>query len=110
MGLSSIPARLLTRHGRAMTLRRRTGTSESFTEVTIYGFAVSYSAQDIAGHIQQGDARVTLAPNAGALTAPRDGDFLVIDGAHWAFVGPPEAVYVGSDLSAWRAHIRGGGL
>lgn len=110
MSLATTPARLLGRAGRSMTLRRRSGTSDAFTDVAIRGFMVSYNPSEIAGTIQQGDARVTLAPNAGALTAPRDGDFLVIDGAHWLIFGPPQALYVGAVLSAWRAHVRGGGL
>lgn len=107
MSLAATTARMLARNGRPMTLRRRVGVTAAFTDATVQGFMVAFNPTEVAGLVQQGDARVTIGPDAGDLTAPRENDVLSIDGKAWRVMGA-QALYVGVTLAGWRLWARGG--
>lgn len=107
MSLANTAARMLARNGRPMTLRRRTGTTAAFTDAAVQGFMVSFNPTEVAGLVQQGDARVTIGPDVGDLTAPRENDVLAIDGKAWRVMGA-QALYVGATLAGWKLWVRGG--
>ena len=108
MSIPRAVLRVVSRNGRPMTLRRRVGTAlTTFTSVAVTGFLVSYSAGEVVGLIQQGDARVTIGPDVGTLTAPRDNDSLLIDGKPWRVMGA-QPLYHGAALAGWRLWVRGG--
>lgn len=99
---------MLARNGRAMTLRRRVGTTASFTEADALGVLRAFSPEQLVGGVMQGDARVILdaAPLA-ALAPPRKGDFIVVDGRTWSVQGA-HARMVGDDIAAYECWVRGG--
>jgi hypothetical protein len=78
-------------YGRAMTLRRRVGTTNAYTSVPIKGIFRSYTPGELVGGIAQGDARVVIANKEMAAAAwpapPTKGDQLVIAGRIWALMG-----------------------
>jgi hypothetical protein len=100
---------MLARNGRPMTLRRRVGTAlATFNSAAVTGFMVSFAPQEVAGLVQQGDARVTITPDVGTrLAAPRENDSLVVDGKAWRVMGA-QALYAGATLAGWRLWLRGG--
>ena len=109
MSLAGVSGRMLTRHGRAMTLRRIVGTGPTYTEATVLGHLTSYRPNEIVGLIKQGDARATIGPALGAIAAPpRTADSLVVDGRTWAVQGAVPR-YVGTMLVGYELHVRGGG-
>lgn len=75
---------MLQRRGRAATLRRRVGTTSSFTDVTVAAVTANYQPQELIGTIQQGDRKAVVSNSeietAGWSGPPRKGDLLVIDG------------------------------
>lgn len=108
MGIPLTVRGLLARNGRRMTLRRRIGTTSTFTEAAALGVLRGFSPDELVGGVMQGDARVILdaAPLA-ALAPPRKGDFLVADGRTWSVQGA-HARMVGDDLAAYELWVRGG--
>jgi hypothetical protein len=97
-------------NGRPMKLRRRVGTTSTFTDVDVYGADRGYKPDEIAGLLQQGDRRVTIG-TAEILAAswpapPRKGDFLVIDGVSTAVQGV-EPRYLGTTPLAYVMWVRG---
>lgn len=108
MSVATSVGRMVARNGRPMTLRRRVGTGSTFTTADVTGFMVSFSPQEVAGLVQQGDARVTITPNVGTtLAAPRENDSLLVDGKAWRVMGA-QALYAGTTLAGWRLWVRGG--
>lgn len=98
--------------GRAMTLRRRVGTSASFTDVTVTGATRDYRpGERAAGGIAEGDIEVTIGTaetTAAAWPAPpRKGDLIVIDGRSWAVQGA-ETLRHAATVAAYRMQCRGG--
>jgi hypothetical protein len=67
-----------------MSLRRRVGTTNTFSEVAVRGVARGYRPEELVGTIVQGD-RIVIISNAEIEAAgwpgpPRRGDLLVMDG------------------------------
>lgn len=108
MSLRGVTGRMLARNGRPMVLKRRIGTSYDFAEATVQGFMTAYSPEEITGLLMQGDARVVIAPVAGALATPAANDVLVVDGFDWTVMGATPR-HVGSTLDGWTLWVRGGG-
>jgi len=75
---------MLERRGRFMSLRRRVGTTATFTEVAVRGVARGYRPEELVGSIAQGDREVIISnaeiEAAGWPGPPRRGDIIVIDG------------------------------
>lgn len=108
MSLADIPARLLARNGRAMTLRRRIGTGGTFTEATVQGYAGAYKPDEITGLARQGDLKVVIGPDTGAVTAPlKAPDAIVFDGRTYAIQGAT-ARMVGDVVAGHELWVRGG--
>lgn len=106
--LAGVTARMLARVGRPMVLKRRQGTSDTFATVTVQGYLVAFAPGEITGEVRQGDARITIGPNAGALGAIRTGDFVAVDGAEWAVLGVSPR-HVGPAVAGYALWVRGGG-
>ena len=101
----------ITRLGRAMTLRRRSGTTNTFTDVEVTGVPRAYKPGELLGGITQGDQRVTISNGEIAAAdwpgPPRKGDVIVIDGHTWSLLGA-EPRYLGSAVVAHVLWVRGG--
>jgi hypothetical protein len=100
----------LSRYGRNMTLRRRTGTTSTFTDVTVKGVARGYQPNELLGGLAQGDRTVTIS-NAEIATAswpgpPKRGDFLTLDGVQTAVQGV-ETKYLANTVLAHVLWVRG---
>jgi len=100
----------LAQYGRAVTLRRRAGTSATFTDVTVHGVAKGYRPQELLGGVTQGDQSVTISNQeilaAGWPGPPVRGDLLVIGGKTTTVQGC-ETKYLGSDILAHVLWVRG---
>jgi hypothetical protein len=100
----------LREYGRTMKLRRRIGTTTSYTDVDVMGTDKGYEAAEIAGLLQQGDRKVVIGTSeivtASWPAPPRKGDFLVIDGVSTAVQGA-EPRYSGPTILAYRLWVRG---
>lgn len=111
MTLAAVVRSQLARHGRAMTLRRRVGTSGSFTEADAAGVLRAFSPQELAGGVLQGDARVIIDAQpllaAPGLAPPQKGDFVVVDGRTWTVQGA-HARMDGAAVCAYELWVRGG--
>jgi hypothetical protein len=107
MSISRSVLRIISRNGRPMTLRRRIGTTGTFTTASVKGFMVSFSPSEISGLVQQGDARVTIAADVAALVSPRENDTVLVDGKAWRVMGF-QPLYHAYALSGWRLWVRGG--
>lgn len=109
--IASSVAAELARLGRPMTLRRRIGTTASFTSVTVNGVDRSYQPGEVMGAIEQGDAQVTIGGSEIAAAAwpgpPRRLDTILIDGQAWTVQGA-DSKTIGSTLIAYVLHVRGG--
>jgi hypothetical protein len=108
--LAGTPARMLARYGRPMTLRRRTGSTTSFTEAAANGVLHQFSPEELSGDILHGDARIILdaAPVIAAdLDPPRKGDHVVADGRTWQVLGAMVGI-VRESPCAYELHVRGG--
>jgi hypothetical protein len=74
---------MLERRGRPAPLRRRVGTTSSFTDVTVTAVSAGYLPQELIGTIQQGDRKTVISNKeidaASWPGPPRKGDLLVID-------------------------------
>jgi hypothetical protein len=111
VSLAATTARMLARYGRAMTLRRRTGTTTSFTDVAVIGVLHNFSPEELAGGVMQGDARIIIGAGPVIASAgfgqPRKGDFVVADGRTWQVQGA-QARADGSTVVGYEIHGRGG--
>jgi hypothetical protein len=100
----------LERKGRTISLRRRIGTSNSFTEVSPLGYDRGYKAQELLGGIVQGDREVVIGNAeiaAASWPAPvRKGDVVVMDGVT-ATVQGARSMYVGTVPAAHILWVRG---
>lgn len=103
-------SRKLSQYGRTMKLRRRVGTTSSYTDVDVKGTDKGYKAAEIAGLLQQGDRKITIGTAeivaASWPAPPRKGDFLVIDGTSTAIQGA-EPRYKGTVVLAYELWVRG---
>lgn len=99
---------LLARNGRAVTLRRRIGSTARFNEAETVGVLRAFAPEQLVGGVMQGDARVILdaAPLAD-MAPPRKGDFLVVDGRTWSVQGA-HARMVRDCAPAFECWVRGG--
>lgn len=75
---------MLQRRGRDLTLRRRIGTTNSFTDCAPRGVKRGYRPEELVGGIVQGDSEIIIG-NAEISAAswpgpPRKGDLAVMDG------------------------------
>lgn len=101
----------LARMGEPMTLRRRQGTSATFTSASVFGVLRDFEPDELAGAIRQGDAEITIAHkplDAAAWPAPpRNGDLIDVAGRTWAVQGAlPKSM--GGVTAAWMLWVRGG--
>ena len=75
---------MLERRGRPASLRRRVGTTNAFTDVTVDAVSAGYQPQELVGTIIQGDRKAVISNDeieaASWPSPPRRGDLLVIDG------------------------------
>jgi hypothetical protein len=113
MSLIDSIALMIERHGQDVVVRRRTGTTSSFSpSVTVKGRVHSFRPEELIGGIQQGDRRVTIAPSvlvsAGWNTgdAPRKGDQVLIDSQVFTVQACEPRYYAGS-LARYDIWIRG---
>jgi hypothetical protein len=100
----------LAKYGRPMTLKRRQGTTNTFTTVTVNGIAQGYKPTELVGGIVQGDRKVTIS-NAEIAAAswpvpPRKNDQIDIDGVTCTVQGC-ETKYLGADVLAHVLWVRG---
>ena len=108
MSLANATARQLAAKGRPMTLRRRTGTTSAFTEATVQGYPSAYRPEQLTGLVKQGDLKVIIGPDLGAITAPiKAPDMIVIDGRSYAVQGAT-ARMVGDAIAGYELWVRGG--
>lgn len=105
--LTACITNMLARHGRAMTLRRRTGTTETYTDAAVRGYLSSFRPDQLTGGVRQGDAQVTIGPDTAPLAGVATGDLLTIDGGTWSVLRA-QALYAGTTLAGWRLWVRGG--
>lgn len=100
----------LERKGRPLTLRRRIGTTNAFTDVSPKGYDRGFKAQELLGGIIQGDREVVIGNAeivAAGWPAPvRKGDVVVMDGVT-ATVQGARAMYVGTVPAAHVLWVRG---
>lgn len=101
----------LARIGEPMTLRRRQGTTGTFTVVSVAGVLRDFEPDELSGSIRQGDAEITIAHKpldaAGWPAPPRNGDFIDVAGRTWAVQGAlPKSM--GGVMAAWVLWVRGG--
>lgn len=104
-------AAALTKYGRLMILRRRTGTTNTFTDVMVKGVTRAFKPGELLGGLAQGDQQVTIS-NAEIDAAdwpgpPRKGDLLIIDGRTWTVQGADPRM-LGDDVLAHILWVRGG--
>jgi len=101
----------LARIGEPVTLRRRQGTSGTFTDASIHGVLRQFDPDELTGSIRQGDAEVTIAhtPLISAFwpVPPRAGDMVVVGGRTWAVQGAMPK-QMGGIIAAWVLWVRGG--
>lgn len=87
---------VLARNGRTMTLRRRVGTSATFTEASVTGYATAYRPEQLAGLVKQGDQKIVIGPALGAIAAPlKAPDMIVLDGRSYAIQGATPRMVAG---------------
>ncbi|PWC69103.1 hypothetical protein TSH7_01265 [Azospirillum sp. TSH7] len=96
----------LRRAGRQMSLKRRVGTTNAFTECTVYGKARFYQPTELIGLVKQGDRRIRIAQSDIAAASwpgpPKVGDLL--DGGA---VQGAEHLYDGETLVGFVVWVRG---
>ena len=100
----------LRRAGRPMALKRRNGTSATFTECTVFGKARFYKPEELVGGVAQGDRRIRIAQAdiaaAGWPGPPKAGSTDTLDGGA---VQGVEKLYEGAELVGFVVWVRGGG-
>lgn len=101
---------MIERRGRFMSLRRRIGTTSTYTEVAVRGLDRGYTAEELVGSIAQGDRRVIIS-NAEISAAnwpgpPRRGDIIVIDGVTTT-VQAPDTRHLLSETLGHVLQVRG---
>lgn len=110
MGAASKIALALKKYGRDMKLRRRIGTTATYTDVMVKGTDRGYKPDELTGQLQQGDRRITISNEEIATQnwpgPPKKGDFLVIDGTSTAVQGA-EPKYLGNTVLAHILWVRG---
>lgn len=110
MSAGSKVAQALQKYGRSMTLRRRVGTTSTYTDVGVRGVAKGYRPAELLGGLQQGDRYVTISNKEIAASGwpgpPRKGDFVVIDGLSTAVQGV-ESKNLSAEVLAHVMWVRG---
>lgn len=96
----------LARYGHSMALKRRDGTSSTFTTCTVTGHARQYKPDELVGGVIQGDRKIHIAQadisDVSWPGPPRKGDILDNSAVQGA-----EALYWGSDLVGFDVWTRG---
>lgn len=101
---------MLERRGRPLTLRRRIGTTNAFTDVAPRGYSRGFKAEELVGGIIQGDREIVIAQ--AEITAaswpgpPKKGDITVLDGVT-ATVQGVLTMYDGASPAAHILWVRG---
>lgn len=101
MTVSSRIESMLRRQGRAMTLKRRIGTTSTFTEVALYGVSRTYRPEELVGGLQQGDRELVIG-KTGEFGTPKKND--AIDGGT---VQAVDAKYVADTVVSYILTVRG---
>ena len=108
MSLAKAFLGVLARNGRTMTLRRRVGTSTAFTEVSVTGYATAYRPEQLTGLVKQGDQKIIIGPDLGAITAPiKAPDMVLMDGRSYAVQGATPRMVAGV-VVGYEIWVRGG--
>ena len=104
--LATSVAAMLARYGRPMTLRRK-GTPDVDATVTGTGPRAVAPSDPVAGAVQS-DARATISPGLGSITAPpKRGDLLIADSRTYT-VQNAVARMDGATVTAYDLIVRGG--
>ena len=107
-GLAGVTSRMLARYGRPMVLQRRVGKTDAFTSITRFGKDSAYRPQDLIGLVKQGDLKVIIGPDLGAITSPlKTPDQILIDGRAYTIQGATPR-HVGTMLDGYELWVRGG--
>lgn len=111
MSAASKVAKAVRKYGRTMLLRRRVGTTSSYTDVPVRAISEGYKPDELVGGLQQGDRHVTftndeLSKQSAFVGPPKKGDFIVVDGVQTAIQGV-ETMRLGDDVLAHVAWVRG---
>ncbi|MDB5380226.1 MAG: 38, APCd [Rubritepida sp.] len=108
MSLAGTTARMLARFGRGMVLQRRIGKTEAFTSATRLGKESAYKPTELVGLVQQGDLKVIIGPDLGAIAAPlKKPDRILIDGIAYTIQGAIPR-YAGAVVDGYELWVRGG--
>lgn len=104
-------------YGSTVTLKRRVGTTNTFTEAGVKATSKQYQPtegvrlSEIPGDKESGDEIFTVSALDLAAQSwpipPVKGDFIVTEGRTWAILGA-EAKKVSDIMCAWLIHARGG--
>lgn len=101
---------MLERRGRYFQLRRRVGTTNTFTEIAVRGVIAGYSPEELVGGIAQGDKRAVISNKEIAAAnwpgPPRRGDILVVDGGSLT-VQAPDPRWIGVEAVGHVLQVRG---
>jgi hypothetical protein len=101
---------MLERRGRPAPLRRRVGTTSSFTDVTVDVVSAGYQPQELVGTILQGDRKAVISNDeieaASWPGPPRKGDLLVLDGVSTT-IQTSVAMYDKLGIIAYILQVRG---
>jgi len=107
VSLAGVTSRMLARHGRPMVLQRRVGKTEAFTSVTVLGKESAYKPTELVGLVQQGDLKVIIGPDLGAIAAPlKKPDQMLIDGRLHTIQGATPR-YAGAAVDGYELWVRG---
>lgn len=95
-------AAMLKRRGRPMMLRRRVGTTATFTEAVMVGISRKYLPEELVGGLIQGDREIIIGTDTEAIGEPKKGD--TVDGGTVQFV---DVKYDVSTVIAYILTVRG---
>jgi len=100
----------VSRYGQAMVLRRRIGTTNAFTDVSVKGVPRAYQPNELLGGLQQGDQRVVISSKeiraAGWPAPPQAGD-LVVWNSSTRTVRGARHIKIGEEILGYDLWVRG---
>jgi len=100
----------IARYGQSMMLRRRVGTTNAFTDVSVKGVARAYQPNELLGGLQQGDQRVVISSkeirDAGWPAPPASGDLLVWNSSTRTVRGARH-IKIGEEILGYDLWVRG---
>ncbi|MDB5415099.1 MAG: 38, APCd [Rubritepida sp.] len=107
MSLAGVTSRMLASHGRPIVLQRRIGKTDAFTSATVQGKESAYKPNELVGLVQQGDLKVVIGPDLGAVAAPlRKPDRILIDDRAFTIQGATPR-YAGAAIDGYELWVRG---